>query len=1508
MQTNAVIDLEAFDPLVREWFQKTYGLATPAQQLAWPAIARGEHVLLTAPTGSGKTLSAFLFALNQLATGLWPVGGLRVLYISPLRALNNDIRENLYGPLAGMRAAFERAGRTFPEIRVMVRSGDSTSAERQRMLRRPPEILITTPESLSILLTSARGARIFEGLRTIILDEVHAVAARKRGVHMMSGVERLVPIAGEIQRISLSATVRPLQRIADFVGGYRLVRDADEQAVYEKRSVRILEAPGEKKIHFDVRWVVPPEDRQHDEEQGESPNDGAAETARDLIEDAPPRLRGADFWEKLVAELRAVVHAHRSTLIFTNSRRLAERISHLLNSGESEPLALCHHGSLSREIRHAVERRLKAGELRAIVSTSTLELGIDIGAVDKVVLVESPPAISSSLQRIGRAGHQVGATSEALGFPAHSRDLIDMAVLASAILERDIEPMRPIRGALDVLAQVIVSIAAGADGKEIPIDELYDFLRSIDSYHELGRREFELVLEMLAGRYQTDRLRELRPRIAIHRRRGTIQARDIAARLIYLAGGTIPDRGYFELRLLENNSRIGELDEEFVWERRVGDTFFLANHYWRIERITDNEVLVRPGDSKEATVPFWRAEGLDRDFHFSRRLSIALQEWNERLEEYGLPADLGRRFALDQESARALIGFLRLQRTRSGVSLPHRSHLVFEHLQPRARIGLSRHVIHTLWGGRVNRPLTLVLRAALLQRVDSPVSVHANNDCISCEYDGDVDLEQVLREIDPLALEGLIETELEESGYFGARFREVAGFALLLPRPRFGVRMPLWFSRRRARRLLERVRGLPDFPMRLETWRTCLVDEFDLENLRNELQRFQAGEYRISHIKTVEPTPFAADIARSETEEAMYDDDSPHPRAASTLDDELLREVVFGERSPNLDAALLEEFDGRLKRTLPGYAPTQSLDLLEWIKERLLIPVDEYHKLLSCANRDGAPEDLAESIAGETRIVRLKPGADEVLVSCEEIDRLQRLGLAIEEEGGPKHGVLLAEAGIDQDRIMGLADLVLSYLRYYGPVEPEPVLRVFGSGPENAEILDRLVEDGFLVRGALRGVPGEDLVCERENFENLLRLRRRRARSELPALPLERLPHFLAVYHGIGHAEPAEPESQEERLRHVVDRLLGYPGDAQLWESDFFPARIRAYRPHHLDELMSENGLLWFGCGRRKLTFGFEFDVPLFFAAAENQDAQLHDETERLFGQAGARFRENDLLDRIGGSHPVSLLWNLAWTGHVHSSSFRPVRKAIRERFKREEQEPGQLRGRWQRQAAGQDYWGATPVPERVRDPLQESERVRERVRLLVKRYGILFREILSHELPGLTWSRVFRELRLMELAGEIRGGYFVEGIPGLQFAGSQAVGLLHRGLPSDRVYWLNARDPISPCGWPASLTGTESPLPRRVHTNHVVFHDGRAILVSRRHGAELTVLCDPEDSLLSRAAGLFQALTGRAVRPLPRLRVERINGEAALQSRYRPALEAMGFRADDRYLTLRPGPGLTHS
>ncbi len=1522
--------LNVFHPTIARWFTESLGTPTDVQARAWPRIAAGEHLLVSAPTGTGKTLTAFLWALDRLLTGAWEGGQVRVLYVSPLKALNNDVRRNLLSPLAALETAFETAREPYEPVEVMTRSGDTPQSERQRMVRRPPEILITTPESLNILLTSKGGRSILTGLETVIFDEIHAAAGSKRGTHWITAVDRLVPLAGEFQRIALSATVRPLETVARFVGGYEMrpLDDEGREVEYRERPVGIVTSERAKAYDLEVDLGAP-QLADATAPGGTVPGTGEAGINEDKEENA---------WESLAARIVDVVARNRSTLVFANSRRTTERLTRLINERGSTTgnasLAYSHHGSLSRELRTVVERKLKNGELRSIVATNSLELGIDIGSLDEVVMVQTPPTVAAAVQRLGRAGHQVDAVSRGRLYPLFERDLVSAAVVARCVLEGDIEEVRPIEGALDVLAQVILSMVAT---EAWPLDRLFHTVRSSAPYHRLSRRQFDLVLEMLAGRYADTRVRELAPRVTIDRVEGVVHARPGAAMSVYLSGGTIPDRGYFGLRTVDTMAKLGELDEEFVWERRVGDTFSLGAQNWRVRRITSSDVLVSPAHRSAAMTPFWRADARNRSFFLSERLGTFLETADAHLEEPGgreaLLAALTERHALSAEAAAALVDLLERQREATGGSLPHRRHLLVEHADDATdQSGGRRMLLHTGWGGRVNRPFAIALAAAWEEQSDLPLQIEAENDVVQIVLPSPMAIDDLLALVRPDNIESLLRARLQRTGLFGGRFRENAGRALLLPRSDLRRRIPLWLTRERSKKLLESVAGHEDFPVVVETWRTCLQDTFDLEALRQVLDELDRGEIRITECRTLAPSPFAAALVWQQTNRLMYEDDVPE--GGGELSRTLLQELVFSSQlRPRLPAQLIDTFQRKLHRTFPGYAPTTIPEVDAWIGERLALPVEEFEALLAARARqvgDATTAELLELVDTEACVVSTA-GGGRWISALERLPRVLR-GLSLTPEdveltsitdpGGPvsaefrSHLEELWQSREDPGEGAGeaLRALLAEWLRFYGPIPPRMPVAVFGLEPAAAQrALAALVDDETLVLDRFRRDDDDEELCDAENLERLLRALRAQARPSFQALPLDHLPLLLAERQGlVGRGDGIEG------LQDALEGLLLYPAPAGSWESDLLPARLAPYYPAWLDSVLLESDLVWIGCGRERTTFTFAEERELLAEAPIDEDlaGELPPEIDEAF--AFGRRRAFEELVRSQDAPAADLaakLWRAAWRGELSNTTFSVVRQGVLQRFKpaaAAERRPPRPGGRGSRSAVGRrafdrwksarpsggDWFRLDPVaaPE---DPLAAEDLERDRARLLLSRYGILFRELLDRELPSFQWSRIFRALRLMELSGEVVAGQFFEGIHGPQFVSRSTWRRLSEGLGQGEVYWVSAIDPAAPSGI-ALDEWRERWLPRR-SSNHLVFEGTRPVVLSRRHAAELDITVRPDHPKLPEYLGFLKVLLTRDAQPRKAIDIETINGEPAKRSAFAgPLGELFSTTREAKSLRLR--------
>ncbi len=1413
--------LAAFHPGVAAWFGDRFPAPTDVQERSWPRIAAGEHLVITAPTGSGKTLTAFLWALNAFASGASEPGATRVLYISPLKALNNDIRRNLTEPLGQLKATFLARGETFPSLRAQTRSGDTEQGERQRMLRRPPEILITTPESLTLLLTTVRGRQALSTVETVILDEIHSIVENRRGVMLMTGLERLVDVAGEVQRVALSATVRPLETVARYVGGV----DAGGQP----RPVGVIESNAEKQIELAVRFP---------------------EAARVAAEN------GDKIWEPLSDSFKDVIDANRSTLFFTNSRRMAEKITLKLNDDAVTPLAYAHHGSLAREIRTEVERRLKDGELRAIVATNSLEMGIDIGDLDQVVLVQSPPSVASALQRVGRAGHRVGDTSRGLLFPTHAHDFLEAAVVSNAMAARDIEPLRPMENALDALVQVIVSSVASETWNA---DELYALVRRAAPYADLPRDQFDLVVEMLAGRYAGVRVRDLQPRIVLDRVQNTLKARKGAVFALYNAGGTIPDRGYFQLRHADSGAAIGELDEEFVWEATVGQTFTLGTQNWRIHRITHNDVLVKTAQPTATAPPFWRAENINRSFHFAQRIGEFLAFADERLatrRQDEVLEHLRNHLGFDEASAEELIDFLERQRAVTERELPHHRHLLVEHVRsgPGGYSGPDREqqvVLHTSWGGSVNRPIALALEAAWRERFDGEAEIHADNYAIAIQIKDDVDPGIFLSLVTPANFEGLLRRSLEGSGFFGARFRECAGRALLLTRQRFNQRMPLWLTRLQAKKLMTAVSKLDDFPVLLETWRTCLRDEFDMPAAAQVLADLESGTITWSLTTVSVPSPFASAITFNQIGRYMYADDTPERRSRTALSDDLIRRAVHDDNlRPRLDVAVVGEFEAKMQRIAAGYAPRDTEELSEWVKERVLIPSAEFAVLLEAA-------DLEPPAA----VRPFSHGGRSWFVHAENLAHLERTLL---------EAPVPAETGDVRDA----PQLFAEFARFYGPLTMRQWEERFPlEGNLLAEVLAALLDEDAFVAGPLIARDEAERFCDAENLEILIRFQRAANRPHFEPRPVAALPDFLAAWHRVG------AEASENRLLDAVDRLRGFAAPISFWLEEAWHARLVGFEPEVLTAACANQGVTWRGVGRELVTFGFEDEIDTLTAAKEDAP-----DLDHLFADPAARYTFVQLLDAAGQDSETfnAWFWDAVWGGRIAADGPGPLRTGQERRFR-----PGPNQGAERRRARARARHAAAGWPgnwflvrrdEAPEDALSRLEAAKDRCRVLLDRYGIVCRELANREGGAFRWAAVFPALRVMELAGEAQAGLFFEDLSGPQFALPVALRQLERLDTTHSTYLVAATDPIAPTGLGLDWDG----LPQRRQGNHLGFHAGALAFVAENQGKRLHFALEPDDPALDALLGQFVALP----KPNRRWVIETVNGVPAKESSYLATLE----------------------
>jgi ATP-dependent Lhr-like helicase len=1459
------LPLSSFTPPVRDWFERSFEAPTPAQEQAWPAIATGEHVLISAPTGSGKTLAAFLWGLDRLSRE--PAGHTRLVYVSPLKALAYDVDRNLRAPLRGIGA----------DISVAIRTGDTPQRDRVAMRRTPPDILITTPESLYLILTS-QAREMLRGVESVIVDEIHAVASTKRGAHLALTLERLSELSDhDPQRIGLSATQNPLEEVGRFMVGPR-------------RTARIVDAgirkPLDLRIHVPVESMVEPD---------QSP--GA-----DLDFTAGGEATRRSIWPAIYPELLEQVRAHRSTIVFVNSRRGAERLALRLNELAEEEISRAHHGSLAREERTVVEEMLKAGELPCLIATSSLELGIDMGAVDLVLQVESPKSVARGLQRIGRAGHSVGDTSKGRIFPKFRADLLECAVVVKLMREGRIEPTAVPRNALDVLAQQIVAIAASADADGGPaggdgsvrVDELFALVTRTHSYAELSRELLENVLDMLDGRYPSQEFGELRPRIVWDRVGGTIRARKGARQLAVTNAGTIPDRGLFSV-VLPDGRRVGELDEEMVYEARAGQTFLLGASTWRIEEIGRDRVVVTPAPGVPGAVPFWKGDGVGRPKELGREIG-AFSRW-----AVDQPAAvLERDYDLDALAARNLADFLREQQDATRV-VPSDRTIVVERF--RDEIGDWRLCVLSPYGGRVHAAWGLALSRRIREEYGLESDAIWSDDGIIVHLpDADEPPGADLVLIDPDELEDAVVAELGGSALFGARFRENAARSLLIPRAYPGKRTPLWQQRLKSQSLLEVARRYAQFPIILETYRECLRDVLDLPGLTELLRALHRREVTVVEVETPTASPFASSLLFDYVATYMYEGDTPNAErraAALSLDRELLRELLGQEELRELiDPVALEQVELDLQHR-SDRTRADSPDALADVLRRLgdLDDTEVADRVLAGLD----PAAMLARLETERRAVRLRVGGEERWIAADDAGLYRDAFGAVAPSGLPEAFMADVEAPLEK--------LFARYARTHGPFTTGELRERYGVDPTSA--LGALERGGELVRGELRPSGSEREWCDPEVLRRLRRASLAVLRKEIEAADQRALAAFLPSWQGVDR-HPAGGAGVD-RLREVLVPLQGLALPADVWERDVLPRRCGAYSPTWLDQLCSGGEVVWVGAGALGRNSGrvalyFRDDAEAIGPPPSKSDRPAMPEHQLLrerLEQAPCFF--TDLLAELAIS-PEQIqeaLWDLVWAGEVTNDAWAPLRAPrltlARAQRARDRTRPGRRFGsrRAGAQAQVQGRWSLTTSLFRAQ--VEPGVRRRTLAELLLERYGIVTREhVLAEGIPG-GFSILYDALGQLETLGVCRRGYFVEGLGGAQFALPGAVERLRSQRADEEAppLVLAATDPAQPYGaalpWPKR--DDEVRRPQRVAGAYVVLAGAEPVLYVERGGKGIAVLVEDDDARLRPALEALATFvtSGRG----RRLSLERVDGEPVVGSRWEAPLIDLGFRAGPRKLTL---------
>jgi len=1484
---HEVDPLTLFLPPVREWFRTQLGEPTPVQRQGWPVIASGKNTLLLAPTGSGKTLAAFLACLD----GLWrqsPIPrGVQILYISPLKALNNDIYRNLQIPLIGVTALAEQMGTLLPKIDIAVRTGDTPTVERQRLLRHPPHVLITTPESLHLLLTS-KARDTLRGVTHCIIDEIHALCPNKRGVFLALLMERLQHLnSNPITRIGLSATQRPLEEVARYLGGFSY--DADGQ--WRERPVTIVDAGLRKNL--DLQVVSP-------------------------VEQFGP-LAEKSIWPSIYRKLADEIRTHRSTIVFANNRRSVERITAQLNEilttddvGEAinadDVLVRAHHGSVALEVRQQTEQALKEGRVRAVVATASLELGIDMGAVDLVCQVESPGNVARALQRVGRAGHLVGQSSKGRLIPKTLPDLLNLAVLTAEMIAGRVEELRVPMNCLDVLAQQIVAMVAM---DAWPVNVLYHLVRQAYPYRDLTPAAFDAVLEMVTGRFRfepiqddaptdpkikpSQQLNALQPRISWDRVHQRLHALPGSQRLALMHGGTIPDTGQYAVYTAKG-LRIGEVDEEFVYERRVGDAFLLGTNAWRIDRIETDRVLVCPAEGAPAMVPFWRGESTGRSYDLGLAQGRFLRELAGRIDQPDCLDWLKQQHHLDSASAANVRDFVRRQIMRTNCVPSDRTLLIEATRDP---LGDWQVVLLTPFGRALNLSLRLALESRLRARLGyRPQCVHHDDGILIRLTESDEPVLDIFDGLTPDNVREMILEELADSALFALRFRQNAARALMMPRGAAGKRAPLWLQRLRGRDLLQVAKRHPDFPIVTETFRECLHDHLDLPRLQGLLRAIVSGEIDVQTRRLDMPSPFAASLLFAFTMAFMYQYDDVEAQGnanAAPLDQAMLDQLIGHDaRDLPLDPRAVAQLDRRLRGI--GHPPRSKAEAAEWLrklgdisKRELEGPIQEF---LGELERDGVVTRI--SLSGSTEPDRW------ILTEEAELYRSAFAADAVDALSSQEAAAKILRRFLETHALVGLADVLARY-----PVEQCWAEQQLNEWTRSGRLMRIVVSDAEPLQWSAP-----------ENYEQMQRGTLSILRHEVMTCPAAQFADFLLRWQ---HLHPAAQLENLEGLKEVLDRLQSCALPLELWDHAVLPMRVKGYQPRQLDEILSSGAWTWHA--RREgesesLAVAFTLRESLALLSAPNlEGAQIDAITSSVLDalrQRGALFA-SDLVTyaKLPIQSIRAALWSLLRLGLATNDQFDVYRRGEPPRM----DETPQMRSRGEVRAFLRDARRRqdTSWPEGRWSLLAWGEPDHERAaffqtRLLLQRYGIVARELALMSGGTVPWRIHYEILSRLELAGEVRRGYFVEGLSGAQFALPDAARMLQSiALPS------SSRAPaiLSHSLDPANLYGSGGALempsltsdPRgflRRPGNWLVLKAGRPLLLIEQQGRRLTALSSNPDELAVAVARLPDIVKLTASGDMRhRLTVETWNEEPITSTIGKDLLAQNGFVRDYQAMTL---------
>ena len=1502
--------LASFHPAVKAWFNAVFTEATRPQVLGWPAIARGDSTLILAPTGTGKTLTAFLWAINRLMFSPVPdqAHRCRILYLSPIKALAVDVERNLRAPLVGIANEARKLGAEFHEPAIATRTGDTPAAERARFARHPADILITTPESLYLLLTSNARAAL-TAIETVIIDEIHAMVPTKRGSHLALSLERLEHLTGhKLQRIGLSATQRPLEEVAHFLAGAEKRTTATvapqvegpEEAITEFESagaevafrpVTIVDA-GQKK-RLDLRIEVPIEDMAKLDEIEPLPSGPAAQ--------GPVR---PSIWSAIHPKLLELVKAHNSTLLFVNSRRLAERISGAINELAGEVLVRAHHGSVAVAQRKEIEDRLKLGTLKGLVATSSLELGIDMGAIDLVVQIEAPPSVASGMQRIGRASHHVGAVSNGVIFPKYRADLLASAAVTSAMYNGEVESVHYPRNPLDVLAQQVVAMV-GMD--EWTVEDLFALVRCAAPYAALTRSVFENLLDMLAGRYPSDEFAELRPRITWDRVSNKLTAREGARRIAVVNGGTIPDRGLYGVFLAGQNkgSRVGELDEEMVFESRTGDTIILGATTWRIEEISHDRVLVSPAPGEPGKMPFWHGDSAARPPEFGETIGRLTRQLLAMPRPTAF-TKLTEEHSLDQNAAENLLRYLEDQRAATQ-RVPSDEDIIIERC--RDELGDWRVCLLTPFGSRVHAPWCMAVMSMLRgERGLEAESMWSDDGFVIRlpETDQPVDSEYLLPSV--AEFRDLVLRQLGSTSLFAARFREAAGRALLLPKRRPGARAALWQQRKRASDLLAVAAQYATFPILLETYRECMRETFDLPAATAVLRKIHNGQIRVTTVDSEKPSPFASSLLFSYIANYIYDGDAPlaERRAQALAIDQSQLTELLGDTDLRelLDGAALDEVEAQLQATDPEYQARHA----DAIHDLLLRLGDLSATEIAARSTSTEVANSIKQLEATRRVVNVLIAGERRYIAVEDTARYRdALGIPLP----PGLAEIWLRSSADP-----LLELVRRYARTHGPFTTSDIAKRFALDTRVFDpILRALHGQGRLLEGEFRPTGSHREWCD----PDVLRMVRRRTlaklRREVEPVDQRVFARLATRWQGV-----LKPRRGLDALLDAIEVLQGAAIPVSDLEREVLPARVASYAPSDLDTLVAAGEVVWVGVERigerdGRVALYLAQNLPLLLPPSTSSREALSERAQKVLEsleREGALFFPA-LHTAAGGGFPndtMDAVWELVWSGWITNDTMHPLRNflravdAKRARANREDGRPGspeflrRFRSRTGEGTPSQGRWSL--VSARRSTTVTPTEWSANFAQQLLTRYGIVMRETaVAENIPG-GYPTIYPALRTMEESGWIRRGMFIASMGAAQFAMTSAVDMLRtlRNVPDEpEAVHLSASDPANVYGsllpWPRLHEDEAHGMARATGASVVLVNGELAAFLRRRNPSIRVFLPEDEPDRSATARALAREFAEVAIRRQSRkqgLLIGEINGAPAREHFLARFLEEAGF------------------